>query len=395
MRNILFVNTREVSKVRGGIGVMTTLLTENLINVYQCHCFLAYQEACPSGIQLTFFHHSYQLPENDQEVCLSEILIKHEIDTVIIQQMPEIAHMVREIVNHSRNSCQIIYVQHDFLSKYQLKSAKNYLKFLLSYENKGNKLKLAIKICLFPLYGYYYEYLLKKQLGQGFNAADKIVILSARFLQYGKKMITQKNLHKVKAIGNCLTLDCFYDPKKLYDKKKEVLIVSRLEECRKRLLVALKIWNMIEKTKLFPDWKLVIVGDGKHREIYKKKVLEMNLQQISFEGHQPSTIPYYKRASIFIMTSDMEGWGLTLTESLQMGVVPIAFDAFESLHDIIQDGFNGYIIPNDDLEQYADKLTTLMANTELRMNMATKCVASSHRFLVDDVIDEWRKCIGI
>jgi glycosyltransferase involved in cell wall biosynthesis len=55
------------------------------------------------------------------------------------------------------------------------------------------------------------------------------------------------------------------------------------------------------------------------------------------------------------MTSAYEGWGLTLTEAQQMGVVPIAFDSFGAVYDIIENEYNGLIIPNS-----TDKKTTMM-----------------------------------
>jgi len=50
-----------------------------------------------------------------------------------------------------------------------------------------------------------------------------------------------------------------------------------------------------------------------------------------------------------MMTSRFEGWPMVLMEAMQMGVVPVVYNSFESLSDIVVDGENGYIIPNNDL----------------------------------------------
>ena len=47
---------------------------------------------------------------------------------------------------------------------------------------------------------------------------------------------------------------------------------------------------------------------------------------------QKNPEPYYNEASIFMMTSSFEGWGLTLTEAQQYGCVPLAFHSFASLN---------------------------------------------------------------
>lgn len=85
------------------------------------------------------------------------------------------------------------------------------------------------------------------------------------------------------------------------------------------------------------------MGIGSDLDSYKQYVRKHQLKQVSFRGLQ---VPeeYYRQASIFMMTSKSEGWGLTLTEAQQYGCVPIAFDTYASLHEIITDRFNGFII---------------------------------------------------
>ena len=65
-----------------------------------------------------------------------------------------------------------------------------------------------------------------------------------------------------------------------------------------------------------------------------------------------------------MMTSAFEGFGMTLVEAQQYGVVPLAMDTYGSLHDIITDGQNGEIIADNDLDEYARRLRVLMENSE-------------------------------
>ena len=61
-----------------------------------------------------------------------------------------------------------------------------------------------------------------------------------------------------------------------------------------------------------------------------------------------------------LMTSNFEGWPLTLIEAMQFGCIPIAFDSFESLNDIITDGFNGYTIPSFNIKAMANKVQEII-----------------------------------
>ncbi|MGM9777422.1 MAG: glycosyltransferase, partial [Prevotella sp.] len=119
---------------------------------------------------------------------------------------------------------------------------------------------------------------------------------------------------------------------------------------------------------------------------------KLNLANVSFEGRQQSE-PYYEKAALFMMTSAVEGWGLTLTESMQRGVVPIVFNSYPALRDIISDGYNGCVVPNNNLDTYADCMMELMENKEKRENIARNALKSCKRFEPEKVIRKWIELI--
>ena len=169
-------------------------------------------------------------------------------------------------------------------------------------------------------------------------------------------------------------------------KEKIVLIVARLYEAQKRLSIALDIWKEVESQN--PDWKLIIVGDGEDRRFYEEYCRKNCIQNVEFAG-QTNPLPYYLEASIFMMTSQNEGWPLTLLEALQTGVVPIVMDSFTALHDIIQDGSNGFIVEYNDKKEFKNKLVTLINNQELRLKMAQEGQNSCTKYSIDNIGKEW------
>lgn len=56
-----------------------------------------------------------------------------------------------------------------------------------------------------------------------------------------------------------------------------------------------------------------------------------------------------------MMTSIWEGLPMTLIEAMHYGCVPIAFDSFAALYDLIDNGNNGFIIPNNDIDCFVKK----------------------------------------
>lgn len=223
-----------------------------------------------------------------------------------------------------------------------------------------------------------------------YRVTDALILLSKYEIPEIQKL-TDIDLSRCKVINNPLSWERIESVEILQKKKKQVLIVSRLYNPEKRLDRALRIWKILEQ-RGFDDWQLVIVGDGVHAEYLRQFSQELGLKNVIFTGRQ-DPLPYYEDAALFMMTSTVEGWGLTLTESMQTGVVPIAFDSYPALHDIITDRYDGCIIPDDDLEAYAGCMEELMRNREERERIAKNGLEGCRRFEINKIVEQWVKLI--
>lgn len=244
------------------------------------------------------------------------------------------------------------------------------------------KLKAIGKRLLLPIYEPY---------GHSFRLSYDIsayfVLLSAPFIKPFAKTYGIKSRVKFRAINNPLSLDIFNETNE--KKEKVVLIVSRLFDKEKRVSLLLRMWADIEKENVAEQWKLIIVGDGRDASRLKQLSKELKLKNCEFAGQQKEVIGYYEKASIFLMASLHEGWGMTLTEAMQMGCVPIAFDTYLSLHEIIDSQECGYIIPEGDVSMYKKAVLRLMGDNDLRTAMAKKAVESSKRFTMEVTCKKW------
>lgn len=249
-----------------------------------------------------------------------------------------------------------------------------------------DKMSSCFQWLLHPILHYRTRKAEIRNFNVNYNVADRIIFLSENEISLAEKFIGKK-LSKCVAINNPLTLNYSIDESILDKKKKEVLIVSRLYNPEKRIDKALRIWQIVEM-KGMEDWRLRIVGDGVDKQSLIDLSNSLGLRRVSFEGKQYPE-PYYESASIFMMTSAVEGWGLTLTESMQTGVVPMAFNSYPALTDIITDGYDGLIIPNNDIDAYADKLINLMRDKDNRERMALNGLTSCRRFEMDKIVDQW------
>lgn len=168
-------------------------------------------------------------------------------------------------------------------------------------------------------------------------------------------------------------------------KENMVLFVGRLSK-EKQINYLLKIWKDV--TKMFPDWNLVIVGDGPMKKFYESIMLDYQLNNVFFEGYQ-SPLNYYKRAKIFCLTSSVEGFSLVLVEAMGCKCVPVVFNSYACASDIIDDKKCGFLIEPFDTEAYAQQLSLLMRDDALRQCMAEEGKKKVQLFSLDNIINEW------
>ena len=89
----------------------------------------------------------------------------------------------------------------------------------------------------------------------------------------------------------------------------------------------------------------------------------------------------------------MEGWGLTLTESLQCGVVPVVFDKCSAFHDIIIDGKNGFFVKDGRLMSFAKRIEYLALHHSIWKKMAQNGLKSAEKYQLDNIIKKWENII--
>ena len=104
--------------------------------------------------------------------------------------------------------------------------------------------------------------------------------------------------------------------------------------------------------------------------------------------------PYYREASILLLTSSAEGWGLAITEGLQRGVVPVVMNSCPVFSEIIQNGQNGFIVPNNKIKLFAHTVLQLMTHHDYLHNTQCKALKSAERFCLDATMEKWIKIIN-
>ena len=216
-----------------------------------------------------------------------------------------------------------------------------------------------------------------------YERSDAYVVMSPSYISKIVKHAKLKEDSKIRVITNMLTFPEIANATILDKKEKSVLVVSRMDENQKKISTILKAWRGIKDKN---GYRLDIVGAGRDADKYKEWVRKNNLKDVKFHGHQPP-LPYYQKSSIFLMASPKEGWGLTITESFQNGVVPVVMNTSSVFFDIIEDEVCGYLPKN--INEFKEKLQILICNDEKRRAMALAGLERTRLFSPAVVGDKW------
>lgn len=213
--------------------------------------------------------------------------------------------------------------------------------------------------------------------------SDKFVLISDCFIEELKRMLvlSQDEIKKIVAINNPIELV----EHKITPKKKRVLWCGRVEFGTKRVDRILEIWKRI--TPKHPDWELYIMGSG-NIEYFKAITQKYNIPNVVFTG-SCNPYDYYKEGSILCMTSSAESWGMVLVEAQMFGCIPIAYDSYSSLGEIITDEANGFKIPAFNKKKFTERLEWLMDNEADRIIIAKSCQQSVKRFDTKIIARQW------
>jgi len=210
-----------------------------------------------------------------------------------------------------------------------------------------------------------------------------VVLLSAKFVPQLKRW-HEIDPAKFTAIPNPNTFsDIPFIPS--VAKKKQLLYVGRLMYEQKNTFSLLCIWKKLYKQ--FPDWELILCGDGPQKSLVESEVQFLpNVRIIGFQDPKP----YYQTSSIFCLTSTYEGFPLVITESMQYSVIPVVFNSFESATEIIENGVNGFLIRPFSINKYVQCLSYLMSlPDEERDIIAKNAYQSVKRYDVERVMNQW------
>ncbi len=181
---------------------------------------------------------------------------------------------------------------------------------------------------------------------------------------------------------------------KRFPEKDLVLFVGRLVP-QKNVLFLLDAWKVVVAQR--PDSRLVVIGDGFLMNSMERKISsdEDLADSVTLAGFGDPK-KFYKRASVFVLPSIYEGWGLVVVEAMAAGV-PVVMSDVGCAGEVVTKK-NGIVVPVNDLEDFANAVVGLLESKRLQDKYSSEGKKTVGKLLSEKetlrlYIKSWKKAL--
>ncbi len=143
----------------------------------------------------------------------------------------------------------------------------------------------------------------------------------------------------------------------------------------------------------FPEWQLVIVGEGEDRNKLEQFISSKGLGDcIKLPGTTTNVGQYYADAQLFCLPSRWEGFPNALAEAMAHGLPAVGFRQCSGVADLIEDGKTGLLAQgNGQADALAETLSQLLADDEKRVVMGKQAREQIAVYKPEAIFDRWEQ----
>ena len=166
-----------------------------------------------------------------------------------------------------------------------------------------------------------------------------------------------------------------------------VIAIGRLSE-EKNFSALIRAFRIVANR--FPQWSLDIWGDGDQKGLLSRLILDLGLSEnVHLCGITSDTERVLSTASLLALSSTYESFGLVIAEAMSCGLPVVSFDCPYGPRSIIDDGIDGFLVPDGDEGSLAEKICVLIKDEGLRKKMGTRALVKSRQYDIERISDLW------
>jgi glycosyltransferase involved in cell wall biosynthesis len=222
-------------------------------------------------------------------------------------------------------------------------------------------------------------------LGWSLKRADRIIVVSRAAAHFCDLLGLPEE--RMTVVPNGVDLACFNGETDASLMRKElgigddplVMTASRLV---KRKNPELLVSAFAKVLKTVPEAKLVIAGSGREKESVLRKVESLNITNSVFmmgELPRERVAHLMRAANVFVLSSKMESFGLSLLEASAAGL-PVVCSNAGGVPEVFQDGFNALLYPPGDDDAMASAMISLIRDRDLAKKVSANAFQTARGF---------------
>lgn len=218
--------------------------------------------------------------------------------------------------------------------------------------------------------------------------ADRVVGVTARVLSHFSPRIQAR----ARVIPNPVLLSRFGEqPAEDLLNRPALLAIGRLD-WQKGYDLLLKAFARLKERHA--NWSLTVLGEGPLRQELETLRQRLGLaDRVHFRGRATDPSAFLRQADIFVMASRFEGFPMALGEAMACGLPVIATDCPSGPAEMIRDGVDGVLVPNEDVEALASAMDHLMADEAQRHRLGSRASEVTERFGLEKVMRMWEELL--
>jgi glycosyltransferase involved in cell wall biosynthesis len=162
------------------------------------------------------------------------------------------------------------------------------------------------------------------------------------------------------------------DLKKKYGFSKVVLVASRFSK-EKNLPLAVESFARV--AKILPDVCMVMAGSGVEEENVRNLVRRLDLsKRVFLEGWSNDVYSLLKTSDVFLLTSEYEGYGMTIVEALAAGLPVVSTDV-----GVAKEA--GAIVVTKDAQEISNAMLKILKGETGSQKLAARFRSSKEEYL--------------
>ena len=161
--------------------------------------------------------------------------------------------------------------------------------------------------------------------------------------------------------------------------REKLKLPSRFVLFAGRLVREKGVFDLLEayaklESGLRSDVGLVFAGEGSSREELARQAKRINPGTVSFPGfsQREDLAALYALAEALVLPTHSDPWGLVVNEAMACGLPIIVSSVAGCSADLVDDGWNGFVVPPRDLEKLSMAIDSVVRQTGLRQQMGAR-----------------------